>query len=119
MVSLSSCRSLFLINSPLHFLRGVQGVAQGPYAALRILLFGPRLQFKSGLQAQEVDGDFSTLEATQSQSFSTLLPSWVTGKLVPISSSLWAGGGVHPGQVARPSQGSNTKYSSLFVSAFI
>ncbi|MEQ2297274.1 hypothetical protein AMECASPLE_033169, partial [Ameca splendens] len=24
---------------------------------------------------------------------------WVTGELVPISSSLWAGGGVHPGQV--------------------
>ncbi|MED6294812.1 hypothetical protein CHARACLAT_024976, partial [Characodon lateralis] len=30
---------------------------------------------------------------------------WVVGKLVPISSSLWVGGGVHPGQVASPSQG--------------
>ncbi|MEQ2255378.1 Voltage-dependent calcium channel subunit alpha-2/delta-3 [Ilyodon furcidens] len=30
---------------------------------------------------------------------------WVAGKLVPISSSLWARGGVHPGQVASPSQG--------------
>ncbi|MEQ2226409.1 hypothetical protein ILYODFUR_027176 [Ilyodon furcidens] len=30
---------------------------------------------------------------------------WVPGKLEPISSSLWAGGGVHPGQVASPSQG--------------
>ncbi|MED6239776.1 hypothetical protein ATANTOWER_011019 [Ataeniobius toweri] len=30
---------------------------------------------------------------------------WVTGKLVPISSSLWARGRVHPGQVASPSQG--------------
>ncbi|MEQ2256432.1 hypothetical protein ILYODFUR_024129 [Ilyodon furcidens] len=30
---------------------------------------------------------------------------WVVRKLVPISSSLWAGGGVHPGQVAIPSQG--------------
>ncbi|MEQ2229599.1 hypothetical protein ILYODFUR_020500 [Ilyodon furcidens] len=30
---------------------------------------------------------------------------WVTGELVPISSSLWAKGGVHPGQVASPSQG--------------
>ncbi|MED6276947.1 hypothetical protein CHARACLAT_008158, partial [Characodon lateralis] len=29
---------------------------------------------------------------------------WVTGKLVPISNSLWAGGGVHPGQVANPLQ---------------
>ncbi|MEQ2226923.1 hypothetical protein ILYODFUR_032374 [Ilyodon furcidens] len=27
------------------------------------------------------------------------------GKLVPISSSLWAGDGVHPGQVASPSLG--------------
>ncbi|MEQ2223574.1 hypothetical protein ILYODFUR_038060, partial [Ilyodon furcidens] len=26
------------------------------------------------------------------------------GKLVPISSPLWVGGGVHPGQVASPSQ---------------
>ncbi|MED6267063.1 hypothetical protein CHARACLAT_008356 [Characodon lateralis] len=31
---------------------------------------------------------------------------WVVGKLVPISSSLRARGGVHPGQVASPSQGS-------------
>ncbi|MEQ2226110.1 hypothetical protein ILYODFUR_024258 [Ilyodon furcidens] len=30
---------------------------------------------------------------------------WVMGKLVPISSSLWARGRVHPGQVASPSQG--------------
>ncbi|MED6261189.1 hypothetical protein ATANTOWER_002092 [Ataeniobius toweri] len=30
---------------------------------------------------------------------------WVAGELVPISNSLWARGGVHPGQVASPSQG--------------
>ncbi|MEQ2267335.1 hypothetical protein XENORESO_004558 [Xenotaenia resolanae] len=30
---------------------------------------------------------------------------WVVEKLVPFSSSLWAGGGVHPGQVDSPSQG--------------
>ncbi|MED6241687.1 hypothetical protein ATANTOWER_023963 [Ataeniobius toweri] len=30
---------------------------------------------------------------------------WVVGKLVPISSSLWAGGRIHPGQVTSPSQG--------------
>ncbi|MEQ2285138.1 hypothetical protein AMECASPLE_028781 [Ameca splendens] len=30
---------------------------------------------------------------------------WVAGELVPISSSLWARGRVHPGQVASPSQG--------------
>ncbi|MEQ2303988.1 hypothetical protein AMECASPLE_022416, partial [Ameca splendens] len=30
---------------------------------------------------------------------------WVTGKLVPISRSLLAGGRVHPGQVASPLQG--------------
>ncbi|MEQ2303379.1 hypothetical protein AMECASPLE_016234 [Ameca splendens] len=30
---------------------------------------------------------------------------WVVGKLVPISNSLWAGGGVHPGQVGSPSRG--------------
>ncbi|MED6258430.1 hypothetical protein ATANTOWER_007315 [Ataeniobius toweri] len=30
---------------------------------------------------------------------------WVTGKLVPISSSLRARGRVHPGQVASPSHG--------------
>ncbi|MED6234138.1 hypothetical protein ATANTOWER_023047, partial [Ataeniobius toweri] len=29
---------------------------------------------------------------------------WVAWKLVPISSSLWAEGEVHPGQVASPSQ---------------
>ncbi|MEQ2295716.1 hypothetical protein AMECASPLE_017348, partial [Ameca splendens] len=33
----------------------------------------------------------------------------VTGKLVPISSSLWAGGVVHPGQVTSPSQGNTPK----------
>ncbi|MED6266668.1 Adenylosuccinate synthetase isozyme 1 C [Characodon lateralis] len=37
--------------------------------------------------------------------FPTEQLNWVAGKLVPISSSLWAGGGVHPGQVASPSQG--------------
>ncbi|MED6248326.1 hypothetical protein ATANTOWER_031591 [Ataeniobius toweri] len=30
---------------------------------------------------------------------------WVTGELVPISSSLWVRGGVHPGQVAISSNG--------------
>ncbi|MEQ2316415.1 hypothetical protein AMECASPLE_032300 [Ameca splendens] len=30
---------------------------------------------------------------------------WVMGKMVPICSSLWAGVGAHPGQVASPSQG--------------
>ncbi|MEQ2223456.1 hypothetical protein ILYODFUR_036893 [Ilyodon furcidens] len=30
---------------------------------------------------------------------------WVAGELVPISSSLWPRGRVHPGQVASPSQG--------------
>ncbi|MED6292520.1 hypothetical protein CHARACLAT_001018 [Characodon lateralis] len=34
-----------------------------------------------------------------------LLPYWVTGELVPISSSLRTRGGVHPGQVASPPQG--------------
>ncbi|MEQ2294523.1 hypothetical protein AMECASPLE_004812 [Ameca splendens] len=47
---------------------------------------------------------FSTLSETVSH-FLPLIPLWVTGKLVPISSSLLAGGGVHPGQVASPSQG--------------
>ncbi|MED6289000.1 hypothetical protein CHARACLAT_031930 [Characodon lateralis] len=43
-----------------------------------------------------------------SQFFSIpLLPQW---KLMRISSSLWAGGGVHPGKVASPSQG-NTQTS--------
>ncbi|MEQ2296468.1 hypothetical protein AMECASPLE_025176 [Ameca splendens] len=37
--------------------------------------------------------------------FLPLIPKWVVGKLVPISRSLWARGGVHPGQVAIPSQG--------------
>ncbi|MEQ2289415.1 hypothetical protein AMECASPLE_032734 [Ameca splendens] len=35
---------------------------------------------------------------------------WVTGKLVPISSSLQARGRVHPGQVASPSQGNTETY---------
>ncbi|MEQ2304833.1 hypothetical protein AMECASPLE_031473 [Ameca splendens] len=34
-----------------------------------------------------------------------LLPYWAAGKLVPISCCLRVGGGVHPGQVASPSQG--------------
>ncbi|MED6237583.1 hypothetical protein ATANTOWER_028440 [Ataeniobius toweri] len=34
------------------------------------------------------------------------------GELVPISSSLWARGRVHPGQVASPSQG-NTQTTTL------
>ncbi|MEQ2251822.1 hypothetical protein ILYODFUR_015176 [Ilyodon furcidens] len=36
---------------------------------------------------------------------------WVTGKLVPISSSLWARGGVHPGQVTSPSQGNTNNHA--------
>ncbi|MEQ2306662.1 hypothetical protein AMECASPLE_010542 [Ameca splendens] len=49
-----------------------------------------------------------------SQSFSIpLLPQWVAGKLVPISSSLWVGGGVHFGQVASPSQGTQTTMHTL------
>ncbi|MEQ2196209.1 hypothetical protein XENOCAPTIV_026592 [Xenoophorus captivus] len=41
-----------------------------------------------------------------SQSFSIpLLPRWDAGKLLPISTSLWTGGRVHPGQVVSPSQG--------------
>ncbi|MEQ2286949.1 hypothetical protein AMECASPLE_007583 [Ameca splendens] len=30
---------------------------------------------------------------------------WAAGELVPISSSLWARGRVHPGQIVSPSQG--------------
>ncbi|MEQ2290132.1 hypothetical protein AMECASPLE_000388 [Ameca splendens] len=40
-----------------------------------------------------------------------LLPWWVARELVPISSSLWTGGGVHPGQVASPSQGNTETHS--------
>ncbi|MEQ2232580.1 hypothetical protein ILYODFUR_012905 [Ilyodon furcidens] len=34
-----------------------------------------------------------------------MAPQWFAGELVPISRSLWARGGVDPGQVASPSQG--------------
>ncbi|MED6237294.1 hypothetical protein ATANTOWER_022183 [Ataeniobius toweri] len=43
---------------------------------------------------------------------------WVTGELVPISSSLWARGRVHPGQVASPSQGNIYSYSYSLSSAY-
>ncbi|MEQ2193993.1 hypothetical protein XENOCAPTIV_020348 [Xenoophorus captivus] len=40
------------------------------------------------------------------------------GKLVPISSSLWAGGRGHPGQIASPSQGNTqtTKHTLIHTS---
>ncbi|MEQ2287755.1 hypothetical protein AMECASPLE_015849 [Ameca splendens] len=44
-------------------------------------------------------------EARAAQQVPKKLLLWVTGELVPISSSLWARGRVHPGQVASPSQG--------------
>ncbi|MEQ2243287.1 hypothetical protein ILYODFUR_005529, partial [Ilyodon furcidens] len=44
-------------------------------------------------------------ETTNCQSFSTPYSIVGRGELVPISSSLWARGGVHPGQVTSPSQG--------------
>ncbi|MEQ2176569.1 hypothetical protein GOODEAATRI_029308 [Goodea atripinnis] len=55
-------------------------------------------------------------KSSNSQSFSIpVLLLWVAGKLVPISSSLLAGGGVHPGQVAGPSQGNTqtTKHTLI------
>ncbi|MEQ2282091.1 hypothetical protein AMECASPLE_036943 [Ameca splendens] len=47
-----------------------------------------------------------TFKLTSIHPFSIpLLPYWVTGELVPISSSQWLRGGVQPGEVACPSQG--------------
>ncbi|MEQ2167992.1 hypothetical protein GOODEAATRI_009728 [Goodea atripinnis] len=93
------------------YLTDIQMLCSFPVGAVRFMQTDSGRALAAGKYRLELDGHphiaalviVIVTEIFIHSSSIPLIPEWVTGELVPISSSLQARGGVHPEQVPNPS----------------